>query len=380
MPMAGSSYLGPAPFVSCVQTGICAGKSSIASYLVEQHGFTRIHLAPTATTIPTTPPTGNPFPSAEELGVSPEHNFQNVDSLSAHVTLRWRERWVMTGVWDDAVVNQLLIRPFFLLVSVDAPLMVRWKRFQRVCAAKQLPEPDLEAFVLKNDEHLYAPNTGLCGLFQRAQLKLLNNSASLASLHEAIRAVNLLDDTRLRPDWDQYFMMIAGLAAMRCNCMKRRVGAVIVRDRRIISTGYNGTSRRNTNCNQGGCARCNSGTSGSLSACICLHAEENALLEAGRERIGEGATLYCNTCPCLTCATKITQVGITEVVYNQGYVVDDQSAATLARCGVTLRQFSPPAGGLVDLSIGIESERLQGMLGALGGLLSDDNLVRPLSN
>ena len=159
----------------------------------------------------------------------------------------------MTGVWDDAVVNQLLIRPFFLLVSVDAPLMVRWKRFQGVCAAKQLPGPDLEAFVLKNDEHLFAPYTGLCGLFQRAQLKLLNSSASLSSLHEAIRAVDLMEDTRLRPNWDQYFMMIAGLAAMRSNCMKRRVGCVIVRDRRLISTGYNGTAHRAVNCNEGGC-------------------------------------------------------------------------------------------------------------------------------
>ena len=159
----------------------------------------------------------------------------------------------MTGVWDDSVVNQLLIRPFFLLVSVDAPLMVRWKRFQRVCAVKQLPAPDLEAFVSENDEHLYAPNTGLAGLFQRAQLKLLNNSASLGSLYEAINAVNLMDSTRLRPDWDQYFMMIAGLAAMRSNCMKRRVGCVIVRNRRIISTGYNGTSHHAINCNEGGC-------------------------------------------------------------------------------------------------------------------------------
>ena len=125
-------------------------------------------------------------------------------------------------------------------------------------------------------------------------------------------------------------------------------------------------------------SRCNSGTSGvaSLAACICLHAEENALLEAGRDRIGQNATLYCNTCPCLTCATKITQVGITEVVYNQGYVVDAQSADLFAKSGVTLRQFSPPAGGLVDLSADVESEGLHGMIDAVGGLLSDDNLVR----
>jgi dCMP deaminase len=89
----------------------------------------------------------------------------------------------------------------------------------------------------------------------------------------------------------------------------------------------------------------------SLSACLCLHAEENALLEAGRDRIGENAILYCNTCPCLTCSVKITQVGISEVVYNQGYLVDDQTAKIFAESGVRLRQFSPPTGGLVDLSL-----------------------------
>lgn len=106
--------------------------------------------------------------------------------------------------------------------------------------------------------------------------------------------------------------------------------------------------------------RCNRGDGGgvSLSTCLCLHAEENALLEAGRERIREGATLYCDTCPCLTCTVKITQVGISEVVYSQGYNMDSdvchirfcrrdplltgfQSAAILEAAGVRLRQFSP---------------------------------------
>lgn len=103
--------------------------------------------------------------------------------------------------------------------------------------------------------------------------------------------------------------------------------------------------------------RCNNAAKGGvgLSTCLCLHAEENALLEAGRDRIGETAILYCNTCPCLTCSVKITQVGISEVVYNQGYLVDDQTARIFAESGVRLRQFSPPADGLVDLSLDLLS-------------------------
>lgn len=114
-------------------------------------------------------------------------------------------------------------------------------------------------------------------------------------------------------------MRLASLAAERSNCMKRRVGCVLVREKRVISTGYNGTPRGLKNCAEGGCARCNEGQGSGvgLGTCLCIHAEENALLEAGRERIREGAILYCDTCPCLTCSIKICQVGIAEVVLLQ---------------------------------------------------------------
>ena len=151
----------------------------------------------------------------------------------------------------------------------------------------------------------------------RAQLKLFNCSSSLRDLYASLSALDLADEQRLRPNWDQYFMQLASLASQRSNCMKRRVGCVLVREHRVISTGYNGTPRHLKNCNQGGCRplyllshiyiyvllimvpgpRCNRGGPGGagLSTCLCLHAEENALLEAGRERIREGAIIYCDT-------------------------------------------------------------------------------------
>lgn len=81
----------------------------------------------------------------------------------------------------------------------------------------------------------------------------MNQTSSLEKLHEALKALDLADNQRLRPNWDQYFMQLASLAARRSNCMKRRVGCVIVRERRVISTGYNGTPRNLRNCNEGGC-------------------------------------------------------------------------------------------------------------------------------
>ncbi|KAF1943885.1 hypothetical protein EJ02DRAFT_399590 [Clathrospora elynae] len=358
--------------------GICAGKASIASYLVEVHNFKRIRLARTAKKSATNLHVPSVDPGADDT----QHTFTDIDSLLDFVTLRWKEAWVTTDIWDHADVDALLRRPFFLLVSVDAPVNVRWQRFKGQCAATQLPPPTLEEFVLRNDEHLFAPGTGLSALFQRAQIKLLNSTASITALRDAISSLNLMDEARLRPSWDQYFMQLADLAARRSNCMKRRVGCCVVREMRVVSTGYNGTPRGMKNCNDGGCPRCNNAARGgvSLSTCLCLHAEENALLEAGRDRIGKETTLYCNTCPCLTCSVKITQVGISEVVYNQGYVVDTETAKIFADGGVTLRQFSPPTDGLVDLSLCVESDTKElKVRPAIREPLNEDSLIRSLS-
>ena len=157
-------------------------------------------------------------------------------------------------------------------------------------------------------------------------------------------------------------MALASLAAQRSNCMKRRVGCVVVRDKRVISTGYNGTPRGLINCGEGGCGRCNEGQGSGqgLSTCLCMHAEENALLEAGRERVSQGAVLYCDTCPCLTCSIKIAQVGISEVVYNQGYSMDGETAAVFRQAGVKLRQFVPVSDGVVSFSCPFERSRKAG--------------------
>lgn len=111
--------------------GICAGKSSIASYLIEEHQFKRIRLARTHST-PTVEKSASysDVPAPELTAEDSEHSFSDINALLEFVTLRWRERWVTTDIWDDKVVDSLLRRPFFLLVSVDAPVSVRWQRFK----------------------------------------------------------------------------------------------------------------------------------------------------------------------------------------------------------------------------------------------------------
>jgi dCMP deaminase len=145
-----------------------------------------------------------------------------------------------------------------------------------------------------------------------------------------------------RPDWDEYFMSIAQVVASRSNCVKRKVAAVVVKDRRIISTGYNGTPRGTTNCNEGGCPRCNqlapSGTS--LEECFCSHGEENAITQAAYHGTSlKGSSLYSTFSPCLLCTKMIINAGIVEVIFNHDYPLGETSLKLLQEAGVFVRKL-----------------------------------------
>ena len=111
-----------------------------------------------------------------------------------------------------------------------------------------------------------------------------------------------------RPSWDEYFYAIADLTKERSNCIKRKVGCIIVKDNRIISLGYNGTPSGIINCYDGGCKRCNSAVQSGelLDTCICLHAEENALLFISKNELYD-STLYVTLMPCIGRCKKILQ-------------------------------------------------------------------------
>jgi dCMP deaminase len=152
----------------------------------------------------------------------------------------------------------------------------------------------------------------------------------------------MTEETFQRPDWDEYFMDIAHVVSKRGNCSRRKVAAVIVSDRRIISTGYNGTPRGIGNCFEGGCPRCSSDApSGeSLGECICAHAEENAIVQAAYHGIAvKDSMLYCILSPCLMCTKMIINAGIKEVVYESEYHFTEQARHLFTTAGVTCRQF-----------------------------------------
>lgn len=159
-----------------------------------------------------------------------------------------------------------------------------------------------------------------------------------------------------RPSWEEYFMNIATLTSLRSNCIKRRVGCIIVKDNRILSLGYNGTPIGTTNCYQGGCKRCMdqynqstttvntntvSTTAKHLDLCMCLHAEENAILFVPKSDL-IGSTMYVTLIPCISCVKKIIQCQIKTVYYINNYSpdLDPVSRKILTENGVTLIQWS----------------------------------------
>jgi dCMP deaminase len=116
-------------------------------------------------------------------------------------------------------------------------------------------------------------------------------------------------------DWDKYFLNIAKETARRSNCTRRQHGAVIVRKRRIRSTGYNGAPSGHAHCDEGACPRANSDAASGwgYDACIAIHAEANAILYSAPEQ-REGGTIYITGVPCFGCAKLIANSGLTEVV------------------------------------------------------------------
>ncbi len=146
-----------------------------------------------------------------------------------------------------------------------------------------------------------------------------------------------MDDTRM--SWDEYFMEMARLAAKRSTCLRRQVGSVIVRDKHVLSTGYNGAPKGIPHCAElGGCYReqhnIPSGERHEL--CRALHAEQNAIIQAASYGQSiDGATIYVTHQPCVICAKMIINAGISRIVVDEGYP-DEMSVEILAEAGLRI--------------------------------------------
>jgi dCMP deaminase len=145
-----------------------------------------------------------------------------------------------------------------------------------------------------------------------------------------------------RPSWDEYFMQICRVVARRSTCLRRHVGAVMVSDRRILTTGYNGAPKGLAHCAElGGCYREKLGIPSGERQELCrgLHAEQNAIIQAAVHGVKlENVTLYCTTQPCVTCAKMLINCDVRRIVYEEAYP-DELSLQMLGEAGVELVQY-----------------------------------------
>ncbi|NYZ76958.1 AAA family ATPase [Candidatus Micrarchaeota archaeon] len=253
--------------------------------------------------------------------------------------------YAVDSIRNPAEVAELKKLPNFFMLYVTASPEVRFDRIKH--RDREEDPKTFEAFIeIEKLEMENAEKTkqNLKATFALANKKI-ENAGSLPLLYEQVDAAlgAFSAEFKLeRPTWDAYFMNIAKMVSTRSNCVKRKVAAVIVRDKQIISTGYNGTPRGTRNCNEGGCPRCNNfAESGkNLEECFCSHGEENAIVQAAYNGVSiKGASIYTTFSPCLLCTKMIINAGIVEVIYNEKYPIAESAMKLLKEAGVKIRQF-----------------------------------------
>lgn len=145
----------------------------------------------------------------------------------------------------------------------------------------------------------------------------------------------------LRPSWEEYFMDITHLVSKRSTCLRRQVGAIIVKDKKILTTGYNGAPSKLRHCLDIGCLREKMGIPSGERHELCrgLHAEQNAIIQAAYHGVEiKGATLYCTNHPCIICSKMIINAGIKRIVYENGYA-DELAKKMLNESGIKVEKF-----------------------------------------
>ena len=150
-----------------------------------------------------------------------------------------------------------------------------------------------------------------------------------------------MSDINKRPEWKEYFIGIARLVSQRSTCTRRKVGAVVVRDKRVLSTGYNGAPTGLSHCAETGCIREKMGVPSGQRHELCrgLHAEQNAIIQAAYHGISiKDSILFCTTLPCSICFKMIINAGIKEVVYEVGYP-DDLTEAFLKESDIKMTKY-----------------------------------------
>jgi dCMP deaminase len=233
----------------------------------------------------------------------------------------------------------------FMLIGINADPKVRFER--AVKRARPGDPLTLDEFKKKEEkENSTDPNAQqLSKCFNMADIKI-DNSGTPDELFKKIDKIlsDLNYKPYVRPNWTEYFMKMAYLAAERSTCIRHHVGAVIVRNNKVISTGYNGAAAGIKDCTELGCLRDQMGIASGTRHEICraIHAEQNAIIQASLNGITpEGATVYCTHSPCIICAKMIVNAKIKKFITSK-YYPDKQYEDLFREAGVEFAVVQRP--------------------------------------
>ena len=256
------------PLIIAIVGDFSSGKQTIAKYLKETHNFEILM-------------NYSEFSNLTESEFDNELNdvINKIKSqdISKSKTIKQKIREVES--------NYTLIYPYlsyedysllsnkscFRLLNIVCPTKIKFNNFM-----KKNPNSNFEKFL--DVDYEVSTNQDLNNVRNMANFTI-NNDSTLENLFEKISILITQLKTHFRPSWQDYFMSVANIVAQRSNCVKQKVGTVIVKDGRILATGYNGTPSGLANCYEGGCERCNLNIEQGidLDKCFCLHSEENAV-------------------------------------------------------------------------------------------------------
>ncbi len=255
------------------------------------------------------------------------------------------ENYVFSSIRNPSEVKLLMERNNFIMVNITTPVK---ERFNRIVKRNREGDPQsLKELIEKEKlENTSNPNSQQLNKVAKMAKITLANDSTIEKLE--LKTSKILEDWLFklqepRPDWDNYFMNIAEQVKLRATCMSPKKGSIIVKDKMIVSTGYNGSPKNVKHCTDGGCQRCTSRHLGKIKSgvysepCICCHSEENSIVQAAYNGTStRGANLYTTFTPCTNCCKLIINAGIREVIAKTVYP-DDVGTKLLKEAGVKLR-------------------------------------------
>jgi len=243
-----------------------------------------------------------------------------------------------------------------ILLAVDAEPQTRYSRI--IIRQSETDNQTFEEFLADEKREMYSidpTKQNLSACINKADFIIKNDKdfehlkKQVEEIFEKIKEPQEIDfqkrEVHQRPSWDEYFMKITSIVAERSTCLRHNVGAVIVKNKRIITTGYNGAVRNQKDCLELGCKKdeLKLETGFGAEECRAVHAEQNAIAQAGIHGANiEGGTIFCTHIPCRMCAKQIINAGLKELIYYFNYEGSKDSLKLLQECGIKIKKISRP--------------------------------------